>query len=115
MTLDEALAQAQFPLRVPNYLPEGATLVNVFKAEGSYLLHYDHAATSFTVVQGLSEAARELPAGETAEIRVRGETATLVTDGAGNAFLTWTEDGVAITIAGRISQDEILKVADSLQ
>jgi hypothetical protein len=33
----------------------------------------------------------------------------------GNTFLTWTENGVVITIAGRISQNEILQVAESLQ
>jgi outer membrane lipoprotein-sorting protein len=123
LTLDEAVADAEFPLLTPSYLPEGATLINVFKAEGAYVLHYDHAATSFTLVQGPSAAAGELPAGETEEITVRGQAATLVTDGLGNALLTWEEasdeapdeGGITITIAGRISSDEIVKVAESLE
>ena len=32
-----------------------------------------------------------------------------------NSLLTWTEDGVVFVIAGRIGQDEVLKVAESLQ
>ncbi len=46
---------------------------------------------------------------------MRGQTANLIADSLGNNFLTWVEDGVTITIAGRISQDEIMKVAESLQ
>jgi hypothetical protein len=58
---------------------------------------------------------REAPTGQKAKVTVRGQTANLITDGLGNSFLTWMENGVTTTIAGRISQDEILKVAESLQ
>jgi outer membrane lipoprotein-sorting protein len=115
ITLDEARQQADFALLVPAYLPEGATLINVFAVEGAFVLYYDHAATSFTVMQGSSETTEELPIGQATEVTVRDQAGTLVTDGLGNSFLTWTEDGVAVTIAGRIGQDEILKVAESLE
>lgn len=115
LTLDEAKAQADF-LLVPSYVPEGATLINVFSVEGAYVLHYDHSTTSFTIMQGWSPAEGEIPTGQTREVTVRGQAATLITDAAmGNSFLTWVENGVTITIAGRVSQDEILKVAESLQ
>jgi hypothetical protein len=58
---------------------------------------------------------REAPTGQKTEVTVRGQTANLIADSLGNNFLTWVEDGVTITIAGHISQDEILKVAESLQ
>jgi outer membrane lipoprotein-sorting protein len=115
LTLDEARAQADFPLLVPSYVPEGATLIDVLTVEEAYILHYDHSMTSFTVIQGQPEGVREAPPGQETEVTVRGQTANLITDGQGNSFLTWTENGVAMTIAGRISQDEILKVAESLQ
>jgi len=119
ITLDEARAQADFTLLVPTYLPEGATLIDVFvidgAEDGAFVLYYDHATTSFTVMQGSSPEVGETPNGQTAEVTVRGQVASLITDGLGNSFLTWTEDGVIITIAGHISQDEILKVAESLQ
>jgi outer membrane lipoprotein-sorting protein len=115
LTLDEARDQADFPLLVPAYLPEGVTLIDVFGVHGAFVLYYDHAETSFTVMQGSPEATGEIPVGQETAVTVRGQTATLVTNDLGNSFLTWTEDGVAITIAGRVSEDEILKVAESLQ
>ena len=115
LTLDEARAQADFTLLVPTYLPEGVALIDVLTVDGAFILHYDHSTTSFTVIQGLSEGVREAPPGQKTEVTVRGQTANLITDGLGNNFLTWTENEVAITVAGRISQDEILKVAESLQ
>lgn len=115
LTLEEALGQADF-LLVPSYVPEGATLIDVFTVDEAYVLRYDHATTSFTVVQGEWPDAREIPFGRTTEVTVRGETATLMSDAVlDTSFLTWTEDGVTIVIAGHISQDEILQVAESLQ
>lgn len=117
MTLDEAQAEAEF-LRVPGYVPAGATLIDVFTVGGeggAYVLRYNHAATAFTVVQGY-EAMGELPEGPRTEVTVRGQPATLITDEAqGNSFLTWEEDGIVISIAGHIGADEVVKVAESLQ
>ena len=115
MTLDEALADAAFSLRAPTYVPEDATLIDVFKIDGAYVFRYDHSAISFTIVQGTSEIAGQLPAGETSEVSVQGEVGSLVTDGLGHAFLSWSEEEVTITIAGQVSQEEILKIANSLQ
>lgn len=116
LTLDEARAQAGFPLLVPSYLPEGATLVEVLAVGEAIILHYDHSTTSFTIVQGSVTNRMPLPAGsQESEVAMRGQTATLISDGDSNRLLTWVEDGVTITIAGRISQDEILEVAESLQ
>ena len=115
ITLDEARAQADFALLVPTYVPEGVTLIDVLTMGEAFILHYDHSTTSFSVIQGPSDGVREAPTGQKTEATVRGQTANLITDGLGNNLLTWVEDGVTITIAGRISQDEILKVAESLQ
>jgi outer membrane lipoprotein-sorting protein len=116
LTLDEAEAQAGFDLLVPSYEPDGVTLIEVLQVGEAFVLRYDHSTTSFTIVQGdLPEPMRETPDGESTAVTVRGQTAALVTDGAGNSFLSWTEDGVAVAIAGHISADEIVKVAESLQ
>jgi len=129
LTLDEARAQAGFTLLVPGYVPDGATLIYVFSANGAFTLHYDHSPISFTVTQRLLREGEDLE--QQIEERfsrqvqeqqvtvsdqvVRDQTATLIADGQGNHFLTWTEDGVVVIIAGRIDPDEILRVAESLQ
>jgi outer membrane lipoprotein-sorting protein len=115
LTLDEARAQADFALLVPAYVPEGVTLIDVLTVDGAFILHYDHSTTGFSVIQGFSDGVREAPTGQKTKVIVRGQTANLIADSLGNNFLTWVEDGVTITIAGHISQDEILKVAESLQ
>jgi outer membrane lipoprotein-sorting protein len=118
ITLDEAREQADFALLVPAYVPEGATLIDVLSVNGAFVLYYDHAETSFTVMQGTSPEMgldRSNPQGQTTEVTVRGQAGTLITDDQGNTFLTWEEDGVTITIAGHISQDQVLQVAESLQ
>jgi len=138
LTLDEARAQAGFSLLVPGYLPDGVTLIDVFTIDGAFVLYYDHSTVSFTVMQRLSEEAEDLEQqfvdpsllqeAQELEVTVRGQTAILFTgrsrpqtvggnarDGLDNSFLTWTEDGVVFTIAGRIGQDEVLRVAESLQ
>jgi hypothetical protein len=115
LTLDEARAQADFALLVPAYVPEGVTLVDVLTMGEAFILHYDHSTTGFSVIQGFSDGVREAPTGQKTEVTVRGQTANLIADSMGNNLLTWVEDGVTITIAGHISQDEILKVAESLQ
>jgi outer membrane lipoprotein-sorting protein len=115
LTLDEAKAQADF-LLLPTYVPEGVTLINVFSVDGVIVLHYDHSTTSFTIMQGSAPTMEEIPIGETIEVTVRGQRATLITEEVlGTSFLTWQENGVTIAIAGRISQEETLQVAESLQ
>ena len=115
MTLDEAKAQAGFALLVPEYVPEGATLVDVLKMEDSIILHYDHSPqVSFSLIQGPAWT-DPLPAGQSQDVTVRGQSATVISDEThGNTFLHWTENDVVIVIAGQISLDEALKVAESL-
>jgi outer membrane lipoprotein-sorting protein len=114
ITLDEA--RAGFPLLVPGYLPEGVTLIDVLAMGEAIILRYDHSPISFTIIQGSGDDTMPLPVGsQQSEVPVRGQTATLFSDGGSSNLLTWTENGVVITIAGHISQDELLKVAESLQ
>jgi outer membrane lipoprotein-sorting protein len=116
LTLDEARAEAGFQLLVPDYVPGGVTLIEVFKSGDSIILRYDHSPeVSFTIVQG-PELTGPPPLGETQAVTVRGQSATVITDEAGgNTFLYWTEDGVTVTVAGHITFDEALQVAESLR
>jgi outer membrane lipoprotein-sorting protein len=119
LTLNEARDQAGFSLLVPAYVPDGVTLIDVFSVSGAFVLRYDHSPVSFTVTQRLAgedvSRQRSIQGAQEMEVSVRGQVGALVTDGVENSLLTWVEDGVEITIAGRVSQDEVLKVAESLQ
>ena len=120
LTLEEAREQAGFDLLVPAYVPDGATLIEVFSVGEAIILRYDHSTTSFTIVQGdlphLEHDLQQREAhGDAVEVTVRGRTAMLVIDDAGNSLLTWEENGVSVTVAGHISEEEVLKVAESLQ
>jgi len=116
LTLDEARAQAGFALLVPTYLPERVTLIDVLAVDEAFIFHYDHSMTSFTIVQDLVSGMTTSTNVQVTEVAVRGQMANLISDNTqDNVFLTWRENEVVITIAGHISQDEILRVAESLQ
>ena len=115
LTLDEAKARAGFPLLVPAYLPQGVTLTKVFQLGEAIALYYD-GFIPFSIVQSRSEAIAQVPQTGTAQkIPLRGTEATLIADEAqGGIFLAWAENGVNVSIAGAISVEEALKVAESL-
>lgn len=115
LTLDEARARAGFPLLVPAYLPQGVTLTSVFQLGEAIALYYN-GFTPFTIVQSRSEAIAQVPQTGTAQkVALRGTEATLIADETqGGIFLAWAEDGVNVSIAGAISVEEALKVAESL-
>lgn len=116
LTLDEARAQAGFALLVPEYVPAGATLIEVFKQGEAIILRYDHSPTaSFTVVQGTTVPELEL-LGQGQGMTVRGQSATGLSDAvSGSSLLYWVENGVTVSVAGRISLDEAVKVAESMK
>ncbi|MFB0538061.1 MAG: DUF4367 domain-containing protein [Anaerolineae bacterium] len=115
LTLDEAKARAGFPLLVPAYLPQGVTLTRVFQLGEAFALYYD-GLIPFSIVQSRSEAIAQVPQTGTAQkVALRGTEATLIADETqGGIFLAWAEDGVSVSIAGAISVEEALKVAESL-
>ena len=125
LTLDEAKNQAAaagYTLLVPAYVPQGATLLEVFQTGDAIILRYDHSPqASFTVMQGYTASqGSELPhlsqSGVSKTTIIRGQEATSIVDEAGgNTVLYWTENGVTVAVAGHISLDEATKVAESLQ
>jgi len=124
LTLDEAREQAGFQLLVPDDVPAGATLIEVFKLGDSFILRYDHSPNvSFAIVQGSEiselaplEAQAATLTADIQEVTVRGQAGSAIVEPAeGNTLLSWRENGVPITVVGRISLDEALQVAESLK
>lgn len=121
LTLEEAKEQAGFSLLVPGYVPPGATLIDVYAVSGAVVMEYNHAAdASFTILQASpapeAEATRQAPGVERKEVMVHGQPASLITqEQIGRRFVTWTENGVYINVGGQIGEEDLLKVAESLE
>lgn len=121
LSLDEARAQVDFPLLAPESLPAGTTLVEVqlFQQGGSPAVVQNYAGpVSFSLVQSRADVSRDQqpPAGsQSSEVAVRGVQATLITGGQQGSLLRWQEEGVTRFVAGTLTAEQALAVAESLR
>jgi outer membrane lipoprotein-sorting protein len=114
LTLKQAQQQAGYHLlSIPSsqitYQLQG---VDALGAPGNqiFTLNYAMGNSTFAISEGKSLA--NLPiSGQ--QVSVRGTTATLSSSGS-TLTLTWTEKGVGIQIAGNVSKDELLTIANLL-
>ncbi len=119
-TLDEARTAVSFALREPGYLPTGLTLVEVrVIGTTTVILNYAGDGGSVSLVQSNEEVGRdrEPPAGSAvSEVPIGEATGTLITgvDGQGS-LLRWEQGGVRYVVAGTLSGDEAVKVAEGLE
>ena len=119
-TLDEARTAVSFALREPGYLPTGLTLVEV-RVIGTMtvILNYAGDGGSVSLVQSNEEVGRdrEPPAGSAvSEVPIGEATGTLITGGDGQgSLLRWEQGGVRYVVAGTLSGDEAVKVAEGLE
>ncbi|MEI7769742.1 MAG: DUF4367 domain-containing protein [Chloroflexales bacterium] len=118
-TLDEARSSVSFTLREPGYLPAGLALVEVrVVGTDTVILNYNGGGASMSLVQSNGDVGndREPPAGsDTQQITVRGQPATLITGDGQGSLLRWAEGGIRTVIAGTLSGDEAVKVAEGLK
>src|SRR5947207_5484006 len=114
LSLEQAQLQAGYHLlSIPTsqsaYQLQG---VDALGAPGNqiFTLNYAKSNSTFAISEGKSLA--NLPiSGQ--QVNVRGTTATLSTSD-NSTTLTWTEKGVGIQIAGNVSKDELLAIANLL-
>ena len=114
LSLEQAQLQAGYHLlSIPTsqsaYQLQG---VDALGAPGNqiFTLNYAKRNSTFAISEGKSLA--NLPiSGQ--QVNVRGTTATLSTSG-NSTTLTWTEKAVGIQIAGNVSKDELLAIANLL-
>jgi outer membrane lipoprotein-sorting protein len=114
ITLEQAQQQAGYHLlSIPSshteYQLQG---VDALGAPGNqiFTLNFAKGNTTFAISEGKSLA--NLPVSGQ-QISVRGTTATLSSSG-NTITLTWTEKGVGMQIAGNVSKDELLTIANLL-
>lgn len=123
VTLDEARELVDFSVLEPTSLPGNATLVEVqVLQKQTVIMNYVGSDVTVSVVQSIRDVAndRPVPAGsETVEVTVRGQTATLITgtDLEKGSLLAWQEadSDVRIVVAGTLTADEALALAESLE
>ena len=115
LSLEEAAAAAEFELLTPSETPDGATLVDILEVRGSIVQRYTLPdGGSFSVAQGVSDEAAH-PSTESQAVEVRGVAGKLfVAEDGDQVLLTWTEGGVFYYIAGDLTPDQALVVAESL-
>lgn len=119
-TIDEARTSVSFALREPSYLPAGLTLVEVrIVGTGTVILNYAGESGSVSIVQSNEEVGRdrEPPAGSQVQnVKVGDADATLITGGDGQgSLLRWEDAGLRYVVAGTLSGDEAVKVAEGLK
>ena len=114
LTLAQAEQQAGYhllsiPSSHPEYQLQG---VDALGAPGSqiYTLHYVKGSLTFTISQGKSLA--NLPVSGQ-QLSLRGTSATLANTG-GTTTLVWTEKGIGIQIAGNLTQEQVVAIANIL-
>jgi outer membrane lipoprotein-sorting protein len=115
ITIQEAQEGTEYHLLVPTDTL-GATLIDVFRHGEWIVLNYDHSSeASFSIMQG-ADLPLQPPQGASQPVQLRGQEGSAVVDEVGNnTFLSWTEEGITITIAGHIGLEEAVQVAESMQ
>jgi len=120
LTLDEAGEAAEFEFLTPAETPPGATLVDILEVRGAIIQRYTlPEGGSFTISQGIfSETSDEVrtPSTESQSVEVRGTTGQLFeAENGGQVMLTWTEGELFYSVAGDLTPDQALSMAESLQ
>jgi len=116
LTLDEAAASAEFDILTPETTPEGAILVDVLDVRGMIVQRYNLSdGGSFSIAQGESDDA-PTPSTEEQAVEVRGAAGSLfVSEDGDRVLLTWTEGGLHFYLAGDLTPDQALALAESLK
>lgn len=116
LSLDEAAASAKFDFLTPETLPVGATLVDVLNVRGAIVQRYTLTdGGSFSIAQGQADETPK-PSTEAQAVEVRGEAGSLfVSEDGKRVLLTWSEGDVFFYVAGDITADQVLAIAESLK
>jgi len=116
LTLDEATASADFEVLTPDFVPDGATLVDVLDVKGMIVQQYTLTeGGSFSIAQGKAEETMK-PSTEEQAIEVRGVAGSLfVSEENDKVLLTWSESETSFYVAGNLTAEQALEIANSLK
>ncbi len=116
LSVEDAIDSAEFDLLLLEDLPEGATLVDVITIQGVIVQRYTfEEGGSFSVNQGLTVEIPNPPT-EMETVDVRGVTGNLfVSKDNDRVLLSWIEGEVHIFVAGDITAEQAISIAESLK
>ena len=116
LTLAEAGAAAEFEFLTPAETPQGAALVDVLEVRGAIVQRYALPdGGSFSVAQGLSDEARQ-PGTDKQTVEVRGVSGTMYASEDGSqVLLVWADGDLFYSVAGDLTAEQALTIAESLQ
>jgi outer membrane lipoprotein-sorting protein len=116
LSLDEAVASAEFELLTPDAVPTGATLVDVLNVKGLLVQQYTLTdGGSFSIAQGKTDEEMK-PSTKEQTVQVRGVAGSLfVSEENNKVLLTWSEGDVSFVIAGNLTAEQALTIAESLK
>ena len=116
LSLEEAVTSAEFDILTPDIVPDGATLVDVLNVKGMIVQQYTLPESgSFTIAQGQADEAKKPSTAEQA-VEVRGVAGELfVSEENDKVLLTWAEGEVSFYIAGNLTAEQALEIAESLK
>jgi hypothetical protein len=120
LTLDEAGATTEFDFQTPTETPDGATLVDIQEVSGAIVQRYTlPEGGSFTVAQSLVNENSDQLGSRSAEgqpIEVRGTNGTIrISEDGSQVLLTWIEGDLIYLVAGDLTAENAMLVAESLQ
>lgn len=115
LSLAEAESAAEFEFLTPGEIPQGSTLVDVLDVRGTIVQRFTLPdGGSFTVAQGISDEAAK-PSSESQIVEVRGVEGILyLSEDGDRVLLSWFEGDLFYYIAGDITPDQALTIAESL-
>ncbi|HKJ37443.1 MAG TPA: DUF4367 domain-containing protein, partial [Anaerolineales bacterium] len=113
ITLDEASASAEFEVLSPDVVPDGATLIDVLNVKGMIVQQYTLPdGGAFSIAQGQIDGA-EKPSTEEQAVEVRGVAGSLFSSEENDkVLLSWEEGEVSFIIAGNITSEQALEIAE---
>jgi len=115
LSLDEAAASAEFAFLTPDFVPNGASLVDVLSVKGMIVQQY--ALTdggSFSIAQGKTGEEMK-PSSEKQTVDVRGVAGSLFSSEENDkVLLIWSEGDVSYVVSGNLNAEQALEIAESL-
>lgn len=118
LTLEQAGEKADFDLLTPSEID--ATLVDIFEVSGIVVQRYTFPeGGSFTIAQGVADKLPDEfspPTGESQSVELRDTTGQIMIAESGEqVLLTWTEGELFFSVAGDLTSEGALLIAESLQ